>query len=198
MEQLIILLLIGLGSLVSSYIQNKKKREAEEQELREMGLPPPQPTGSAPIPGWPKAAGDWQEELRRMLQGERPPLTPTAPQMPPTALPPVIRTKLIIPTAESEVSEGDLSLPSTLRQSAAAHARAAQLAHKVESRFEAVEVQTRAHRAMPVTLRARPTGADVVRRFTRNRNALREAFIASLIFAPPVGLRGRDESNPLN
>src|SRR6185503_1715115 len=117
MEQLLILLVIGLGSLVSTYIQNKKKREAEARELE--GRPtPPQPSSQPPILGWPKGTRDWQEELRRMLQGQTAPPKQLPQQRPPQTPPPIKRAQVIVPKVITAESEGDLTFASPLKQSA--------------------------------------------------------------------------------
>src|SRR5688500_8757118 len=114
MEQLVIFLLFVVGSIISAIIQNKKKK-AEEQQQRELeeftrrprgqaqSAPPtipsrqPSPTSQAPQASWPRTAADWQEQLRRMLEGEtappviiKPVLLPPqpAPQKPPSVVPP--------------------------------------------------------------------------------------------------------------
>ena len=208
MEKLIVLAVILLGSAISSYFQNKKKREEEELERRSPGTSPR--AGESPIPHRPKTGRDWQEDLRRILQGrsEQPPShAQTVPPRPPQAVPsrgpiipparqttppPIVRTKIILPTtpkAPAEPSEGDLNFPSPLKQSATAYDRASQLSGRVESRMEAIDSQTDRHKPTAIAARATRSGATIVKRLTRNRESLREAFIASLVFAPPVGLR---------
>lgn len=191
MEQLIILLLVALGSGISSYLQKKKKREAEEGERRSG-----RPVAETPVPHWPTTARDWQEELRRILQGEAP-AAPAPPKIPPPppAQQPVRRRPAVSPRAEPEPSEGTVEFPSPLKESSTAYSRAANLQGRVERRLRAVDEQTTTH---PKSKTAQPVsspGAVVIRRWTRNRESLREAFIASLIFAPPVALAEPRERN---
>jgi hypothetical protein len=199
MEKLILLAIVLLGSAISSYFQNKKKREEEELERREPG--PRTTSGEPPVPHWPKTGRDWQEELRRVLQGQPqpppsthrqsvPPKVPP-PARPPTAPPAIVRTKVILRASSTtaEPSEGAVTFPSPLKQSVTAYARASELAGRVESRLQAVDAQTQGHKSVVPARRERPSGARIIRRWSRSRESLREAFIASLIFAPPVGLR---------
>src|SRR5262245_55592879 len=99
MEKLIFLAIVLVGSAISSYFQNKKKREEEELEKR---TPRPTPSGAPPVPHWPRTGRDWQAELRRVLQGQiEPPAThqQTVPpkvaptRAPVTVPPPIVRTK---------------------------------------------------------------------------------------------------------
>ncbi len=198
-EKLIFLIIVVLGSAISTYFQNKKKREDEELERGASG--PKRTGGEPPIPHWPKTGRDWQEELRRVLQGKLEPPPTHQETLPPrtspprgvvTVPPPIVRTKVVLPAAPRtppEPSEGDVNFPSPLKQSSTAYARASQLAGRVESRLQAIDAQTATHKPAGPLRRTRPSGAAVARRWTRNRESLREAFIASLIFAPPTGLR---------
>jgi flagellum-specific peptidoglycan hydrolase FlgJ len=201
MEQLVIFLLLVIGSIISSIIQNKKKK-AEEQQQRELEeltrrprgqaqSTPPRQAAQPPQASWPRTAADWQEQLRRMLEGEtappviiKPVLLPPQPtaQKPPIPVPPQKK-----PVAR-EVSEGDLVFKSPLHTSAASHERAANLHAAVEDRMRAIGEQRVKHTpANADRSRPRPHSA-FVQRLKRNPRAIREAFIASIIFAPPQGL----------
>src|SRR5688500_6990354 len=202
MEQLVIFLLLVIGSIISSIIQHKKKK-AEEQQQRELeeltrrprgqgqSIPPQtRPSQTAPAP-WGQTAANWQEQLRKMLEGE------TAPPviLKPVLLPPQTKEpKPPVPVASQkkpvsrEVSEGDLVFKSPLHTSAASHERASHLHETVEKRMRAVGEQRMKHTAHAGPRgHARPHSA-FVQRLKRNPRAIREAFIASIIFAPPQGL----------
>ena len=199
MEKLIFLLLVVIGSAISTYFQNKKKREEEELEGR--SPTPRKPSSEPPVPHWPKTGRDWQDELRRVLQGkvEQPQPPPQKQTSAPTP-PPVIRTKIILapsPKAQVERSEGDIRFPSPFTQSTTAYARAAQLTGRVESRLAAIDAQTEKHRPAQVTRRPGSLSGTVLRRWTRSRQSLREAFIASLIFSPPAALSQPQKSGRL-
>jgi hypothetical protein len=194
MEKLIILLLFGLGTAISSYLQNRKKRE---EEARDAALGKPTPTartgsGEPPVPHWPKTSQDWQKELRRVLEermnprSELPPPLPqtrNTPTAPPSPARPrtVIQTKVLPPAGPAQT---------VLQRSTTIHARAAQLPANVAERMTAIEQQTQHARPAPVPARHTSSpAATVVARWTRHRPSLREAFVASLIFSPPIGLQ---------
>ncbi len=196
MEKLIILLLFAAGSAISTYFQNKRKRE-EEEELAQK--PTRKAGGVPPVPHWPRTTRDWQEEVRRLLGGEMSPLNPPprAPASPP--LSPTAPKKMPGPpgkplkAAKSPAQSIAPAAPNPLKQSAAAYARAAALSSRVESRLEVVDALTRAHPASKPGRRSSSAASNTVKRWTRDREALREAFIASLIFAPPAALRAPAE-----
>ena len=195
MEQLVIFLLFVVGSIISSILQHKKKKaeELQQQELEELTRRPRgEATPAAKRPeAWPKSAADWQEQLRRMLEGEaqsppviKPILIPPeqrAPQPTPPPVPPKRSSK------PAEVSEGDLVFKSPLKTSAENYQRAANLHSNVQERMRAIDLQTSTAKAD--SARRRPRGqSDFVQRLKRNPRAIREAFIASVIFARPKGL----------
>lgn len=175
MEQLIIFIIVVLASIISSAVQNKKKREAERRE----GEPPPSP---GPFERWPKTPSDWQEELRRLLEDKPAPPPIVRPVQPPP-LPPVLKRPE--PPPVREMAEGDLEFVSPLRESSAAYTRGASLHERVSERMRTIDQQTDTHRSAP------PLGRHARLRhgWTRNPRRVREAFVASLIFAPPVALQ---------
>jgi hypothetical protein len=210
MEQLVIFLLFVVGSIISAIIQNKKKK-AEEQQQRELeeltqrprgqagSMPPQTRTSQAPQAPWPRTAADWQEQLRRMLEGEtappviiKPVLLPpqSTSQKPPGVAPPPKKP------VTREVSEGDLVFKSPLHTSAANYQRASNLQTTVEDRMRAVSEQRVKHTTHDGP-RAHPRAHSAfVQRLKRNPRAIREAFIASIIFAPPQGLE-QDATRPI-
>lgn len=201
MEQLIIFLLFVVGSIISSILQHKKKK-AEEQQQRELeeltrrgrGEPVPPAEPQSPFP---KTAADWQEQLRRMLEGETTPPVPKPPVIKPVLLPPVQkqqppRTSQPKPpppqkqkTATRERSEGDLEYSTPLKTSAAHYERAAKLHATITERMRGVSAKTSAHKASPIKHKQPRRESEFVSRLRRNRGAIREAFIASIIFGPP-------------
>ncbi|HVK59104.1 MAG TPA: hypothetical protein VM735_10005 [Candidatus Kapabacteria bacterium] len=227
MEQLIIFLLFVVGSIISSIIQNKKKK-AEEQQQRELEelTGRPQTSGQttspkAPSPAWPQTGGDWQEQLRRLLQGE---------SLPPQAPPPVFKPVLLPPEktrtqqqpqrkqprydpkrqgkqqvqppspppvtsrprpALQEASEGEARSKSPLPASTTRYETAAGLHESVEKRMRHVVEQTTTHKKIRTSGRGpsrRSLQSDFVKRLRRNPRAVREAFVASVIFGPPKSL----------
>ena len=206
MEQLIIFLLFVVASIVSGIIQKKKKadEEAAQRELEQSVGPrpaqtPSQPTAQPPLTRWPRSAQEWQEQLRKMVGENAPPVIKpvTKPATKPVVTKPVVVSQQrpapqtrpivakILPPIEK--SEGDLEFRSPLRESASAYQRASSLQTKVEERLRAVDQQTSAHRPAPVTRSTRGTN-QIIRKLRNRPSALREAFVASLIFSPPKSL----------
>ena len=193
MDQLILFVLVVIGSIISSIIQQRNKRKEEEQDSPGTGVPP--------VPSWPKGVQDWQEALKRMLEGEsqapgkpapkagpapRQVPMPKSQQPPPPLIRPIIVPKLL-PRTAAETSEGDVAYASPLQQSAAGYKRAAELHEKVEERLRAVHQQTSAHHSAPAERPGRRAPSRLLPNL-RHPESLRQAFVASLIFGPPVGL----------
>jgi hypothetical protein len=205
MEQLVIFLLFVVASIVSGIIQKKKKaaEEAAQRELEQSVGPRPaqtpasQSTTQPPVTRWPRTVQDWQEQLRKMVEENAPPVI--KPVTKPVVIKPVIvsqqRSSKPAPTSPIvakilppiEKSEGDLEFKSPLRESASAYERASSLQAKVEQRFRAVDQQTSTHRPTPVTRSTRHTH-QFIRNLRKRPSALREAFVASLIFSPPKAM----------
>ena len=192
MEQLIIFLLFVVGSIISSIIQHKKKK-AEEQQQQELEELTRRPRGEAAPPAkppeaWPKSAADWQEQLRRMLEGESQP----PPVIKPILLPPEQRAPKPSPPVQrsskpTELSEGDLVFKSPLKTSTENYQRAANLHTNVQERMRAIDLQTSTAKSGAARRRPRAQ-SEFVQRLKHNPRAIREAVIASVIFAPPKGL----------
>jgi hypothetical protein len=185
MEQLVIFLLFVVASIVSSIIQKKKKAEEEAAHRNA-----PVPAGTKPpVTRWPRSAQEWQEQLRKMVEENAPPVIKkpaTAPAQRGT-VPPLTRP-IAVKVLPPEKSEGDIELKSPLRDSVSAYKRAANLHDKVGERLRAVDQQTTTHRAA-VPRRAGASHAAVFARSLRRRPAaLRDAFISSVIFSPPKSL----------
>lgn len=210
MEQLVIFLLFVVASIVSGIIQKKKKADEEraQRELEQSVGPRPaqtqasQPATQPPLTRWPRSAQEWQEQLRKMVEENAPPVI--KPIIKPTAKPVVIKPVIVSqqrPASKTppivakvlppiEKSEGDLEFKSPLRESASAYERASSLQAKVEQRFRAVDQQTSTHRPTPVTRSTRQTH-QVIRNLRKRPSALREAFVASLIFSPPKAMENQ-------
>jgi hypothetical protein len=211
MEQLIIFLLFVVGSIISSILQHKKKKaeEAEQRELEEMtgrrraGEPPPEVQQSP----FPKTAADWQEQLRRMLEGEPepppkppvikpvllPPVQPPPPQRSPYAPTTTARTDWEPKQKGAGVPNEILEGARTLVKTSGAHYESANLHEKVAKRMRAVSEQTVSHRPSPPEKYRMRAHSEFVRRLRKNPSAIREAFIASVIFNPPKGLESAGE-----
>jgi hypothetical protein len=205
MEQLIIFLLFVVGSIISSIIQHKKK-QAEEQQQRELEeltrrdrgeqAPPVKP--QAPFP---KSPADWQEQLRRLLEGETEP-QPNPPVIKPVLLPHVEKPQPPKPPAHvpapprkpvirtTEVSEGDLSFPPPIRTFTSQHEPVPSAARE---RVREVARKDLLH-PLKSTTQTRAQSPEFIRRLRRNPRAMREAFIASIIFGPPKALESHEST----
>jgi hypothetical protein len=171
MEQIVILILFVVASIVSSIVQNRKKR----QETDRQGLPPSAPR--RPFEQWPQTTADWQEELRRLLEPDKqqpPPVIVTAP-------PPIV-PRPRQQAAPVERSEGDEAIGAT---------------GKFRERVHEFMHTGHRHAGGPAE---KPPRAPVLRQtkvsprpfnWARNPQRVREAFVASLIFSPPPGLERR-------
>lgn len=192
MDQVVILILFVVASIVSSIIQNRNKRqaEAEEKARRAGGQQPRAEEPRPPFQQWPKSARDWQEELRRMLEdaagAERPVPPVVVPQhKPKPAAPPVIAAPKA-PRSEPEIAEGDMTLASRLKDSEAAYARASGLHDRVQDRLREVVQATEAH--LPRVQAERARWSPWAARF-RDQRSVRDAFVASVILSPPLALQ---------
>ncbi len=213
METLLTILVLVLLSAVSGWL--KKRSGGGEGDESWSPTAPPRAPGRSTTPPTPRpppkpAEGQgegrpvkrsWEEELRRLLEGDRP--TPAPPASPPKApplpparpqpAPPVIvgpvRSVLSTPppaplrSLESVVPELD-ELTSTARQQAQRlQGRAATDLKRAEAVAARQTVGTQlTHRA--------GTTAEIaaVRGMLGNSQTARQAVIASVILGPPVGL----------
>lgn len=195
-EQLVIFLLFVIGSIVSSILEKRKKQQQGDPGK----LSRPRPRMETPVPQWPKTAKNWQEELKRLLEGQ---LAPPPVAVPPKTTPPPAprpqrptpaysTSKRVAPPViagkEVEISEGEMVLPSPLKESQTAYARAAQLDRQVGARLQYIDHLTETAKPAHVPVATRNAAAASVRRWTRGPQELREAFVASLIFGPPKSL----------
>ena len=83
----------------------------------------------------------------------------------------------------------DVQLPS-LKESVTAYQRASHLQEQVTARLKQVEEMTERHLASVPTAHRATVSPDAVRSIAliRNRNTVRQAIVAALIFGAPKGL----------
>src|SRR5436190_9008287 len=116
MEKLIFLFLLGAGSMLVNWYQQKQKRDAEKQDLdrasqeRMRGGRAAPPTPQAP----PQSLPHWAEELRRLLDpnAQQPPQLPRIPPVVQrTQPPPIVTTRRAPqpPPIVTEISEGEVT-----------------------------------------------------------------------------------------
>jgi hypothetical protein len=208
MEKLIFLIVIVVITALHSWWK-KKHGEPEEGDQPWPGQPqrpgqPPQrrPPGTAPRPAPPPKATNWQEELRRLLEGEtaprpqpapppvlaQPPPLPRPPRQQPAAPPPFLaRTQIPVPDEGREQETGlPVKMPS-LEQSAQAYLHARTLDARITERLKQVEQAVISH---PKPQIRRETSAAVRHGLAllRDRPSQRAAIIASVILGPPKAL----------
>jgi hypothetical protein len=191
MEKLIFLLVFAAIAAVHSWW--KKKQGAEGDSEPWPGQPqrrqPPRPAGQ-PAPPPPKQPQRWEEELRRLLQGDapKPPVPPPLLRIP--APPPAPGQRpVIIPQSDPDMEKGlSVQMPSLL-QSAQAYLRASSLESRVASHMRGVEQQVTTHKTTSVT-RQVPAEIRQAVGLVRHRQSLRAAIIASVVLGPPKSLEG--------
>jgi hypothetical protein len=110
MEKLIILLVVGIFTVVTNMI--KKSREAKERRDAS-AAPPSATTGAGPRPVQAPKTANWEDELRRLLEGQitgaptpapkvQPPTArPVAPPIARPVAPPVARPFVVVQTPRS-------------------------------------------------------------------------------------------------
>lgn len=216
-----VMLAVVVISAISSWLQSRNKKEEQ--------LPPwggeddetdrQQRTGSgSSAPPNPNQPLNWEEELKRLLEG-KPPLDGTAGTPPPPPPPPVIRRiPPPVPAPVSRESQGideesiasressspwqDTSLDSlpeptkplaTLGKSSHGYHHASQLHEAVAARMRHVDAQMEKHGKpllAPVPLIGRAVNADAqaVVTLLRRPATARQALLASFVLAPPKAL----------
>jgi len=198
-----ILLLIVLGSAINEWLKKKK------QMSRKDSSPPQMPRPASPRP---TATSNWEEQLRRLLDGEMPVAKPP-PVAPPPVRPVIVQEPKPSPPQRRVVAASPvastaplaLSGPGTaeaaktvevhlqaLKESAAAYQRASHLHEGVAEHLKRVEEMTEHHPGKIPTAH-RPgfsTEAAQTIALIRNPRTVRKAMIASLIFGPPKALEG--------
>ena len=213
MEKLIVIAVIIIGSIIHSWIQ-RKREEAEEASSPRPSFPRPPSPGQRPgqtgapmrrpavprpdSPGTGGMTGDWQEDLRRLLQGEIPGATPRTESppvlpparasRPPAAPPPLLaHSDIPVPGEGQEMEVGLPVAPVNLSQVDSAHERA-QVQSSAAQRLQDASSQVSAHLATPSS-RARPAGRrGVARQIFRDRQTQRDAMVASIVLGPPRAL----------
>jgi hypothetical protein len=208
---------IAIGSIIVEWLKKKKPpgetgSTDEAEPHRSTTSTPSRPAASQPA-----ATSGWEEELRRLLGGEPPVARPPPVHTPqPTPVPPPIRPVVIqaprpvlvpspvtgappvvrsIPpplaeTAKAEARKSvEIQLP-TLKGPITAYQRASHLQGHVIERSKHVDEMTERQLASVPTARHTSVSPDAVRSIAliRNRNTVRQAIVASLIFGAPKGL----------
>lgn len=228
-DSLITLLIFAAIAIVSSWLQKKRKQGEQDPWGDGGGPPPPMPKRREPPPRRERVPSqddrpqapkptNWEEELRRLLEGEQPaPPLVVRPQPAPAAKPPPIpKAPLVLATEEGEMDRGmvvelpklaesaqsyqrakslDQKVGEFMRQraglsaSASAYDRASSLDVRVGERLQQVTGQ---RSKLPVPLHAQKSSADAsaVRTLLADHQSLRSAVLASVVLGPPKSLEG--------
>jgi hypothetical protein len=198
-DQLIFLLVVVVISMLHSWWK-KRKGEPEVESPSEPWpgqksgrTPTAPPTGRPASP--PGKAASWEEELRRLLQGEepvRPAPPPVVVQLPPplprTASRPAPRP-VIVQQSDPDMDKGlSVKMP-TLEQSAQAFLRASQLESKVAAHMQRVDQQVTAHPKLATKKEVAPAIRQAIG-LVRHRESQRAAIIAGIVLGPPKAMEG--------
>ena len=198
-EKLIFLVVVVVISILSSWWK-KKRGEPEDESNPWPGYPPrhkPQapPAGRPAPPPSPSQASNWEEELRRLLQGEEsarpapPPVVVQQSRPAPPPLPPPVPASRPVNALESDPDmDKGLAVPS-LEQSAQAFLRASQIETKVAAHMQRVDQQVTTHQKVSLKKVAPPAIRQAIG-LVRNRQSQRAAIIAGLILGPPKAMEG--------
>jgi len=197
-EQLIFLLVLGgLYALQAWWKKRAEKEQAETpppwpgQQQQQPG--PAQPQRPARPPAQTPAAR-WEEELRRLLEGESappapPPVAPPPPLRPPKLPPkPVVSKPIVVVDRDMETGL-PVQMPK-LEHSAQAFLRASQLESKVAQHMRRVEQQVTTHKKVDVR---RGVSADIrqaIGLLRGGRQSQRAAIIAGIVLGPPKATEG--------
>ena len=198
-------LILVVGFLIASAISQwmKKRKGAEEGQDTPAPLPHPRRVGGPPPVHQPETKPvSWEEELRRLLQGEPAEPAPAPPpivvhetrRVPPPILPrpePAPRHRSVF-EVEDQPSPMDVDvqpkfqpLPE-LTESVQAYQQASQLDRKVEAHLR--EVTQRPVGSTSVQHQGTTPEARAALALLRNPQSARTAILASLILGPPRAL----------
>ena len=202
LDSLLGTLAILLIMAVSSWLQ--KKAEAQQrpgsrgrspQPPRSLPTLPEEPAAQGQPPPQPARKMDWQEEVRRLLEGDVPTAEPPpvvfAERERPIAPPVIISPKPVVlarsmPVLETE--EGPQS--SRLTASAAAYKKAQQLHEEAAARLQQITEQTKQHKLGKAVGHRGGSSPEIAAAISllRKPASARQAFVVSLVLSPPKGL----------
>lgn len=208
MDSFWILVAIMIGSGIIEWIKKRGQQTETDSSTDDTQKPRPPlaPTRSGPAPPpiqtpLPTHKLDWEEELRRLLEGEKSGSTPLPspppiviqkpePMRHPIATPSVQPTVSKVPTtSRAESEEGpDLQLVS-LTESAGAYEKASQLQETVADQLKEIDDLTARHPVSAIAPR-RVVSPEISKAISlmRDPRSVRQALIASTILGPPKSL----------
>jgi hypothetical protein len=206
MEALLTILFLAGAAIVHSWLKKKQEKEADTwlDDTRSPDDERHSPSRRAPAQPRPQPT-NWEEELRRFLEGERSP--PAAPPQSP-APPPLIRPEPVVtripapsppplvfqpasrPAAFEQSDEGEglpIHMPE-LSEAARAFERASQIEAKVGEQLRQATRTLITHRpALQGTSARRVAASDALVLF-KHPQSLKAAIVASVVLGPPRAL----------
>jgi hypothetical protein len=181
-----IIVAIVLVSIISNWLSKRRQAKEAEQQQRES----PRPPESA---GQPAQDFDLEETLRRLMGEEQPPKAPAPPPLPPTMrreVPPEPSWEEREPAQPAWQTPPPIRLPPLpVAQPRFTPTVVGEQQREAARRFEQLNEQGR-HPATVVSHGHRsrsPSGSRLASQW-RNPRRARQAFVASIVFAPPKGL----------
>lgn len=197
---LIFVVIVIVFSAISSYLKKKRGATGGEQDP-EAPFPTPPPLSrrreGRTAPESQTRAASWEEEIKRLLEGQAPveppappPIVVVEPTRPPPVTPPPIVTRRV-PVEETESHElHERVHMAGMREAEAAHARVAQLHELVEQRLHSAGQH--AHVPLPpaaiIGRRERSGEVTAALALLRRPQSARQAIILHAVLGPPKGL----------
>ena len=207
LESLLFFLVLIVISGLSTWLQKRRQAgedQAEWEPGEGPGRTPPRPHGApqAPPAGprrpMPAPLQNWEEELRRLLEGDRyqppepppqaaPPPLPTVSSQRPSAPGPAAPRRTVVSAHRSVEVEGPRT--SRLEESEQAYRHAQRLQVEAAERLRKAQAKTARHRTVRGRVEHPTRGSDILaaRALLSKPRLARRAIIASVILGQPKG-----------
>ncbi|MBI4658987.1 MAG: hypothetical protein HY735_09095 [Verrucomicrobia bacterium] len=197
---IVLLLIMAVSSWLQKKAQQRQIDSAGEdgESSHPQNAPPPVSRPDAPGQPSPRPVRgiDWQQELRRLLEGEASPPPPKPvvvketllPAMPPQVHPPTM-VKPPRPAPVASISEEGRE-SSRVAPAIAAYRQAQQLHSEASARLHQAVEQAKRRESMS-SRRAHGKGSPEIASaisLVRSRSSVRQAFVASVVLGPPTAL----------
>jgi hypothetical protein len=217
-ETIILFLAFAVISGASTWLQKRRQAKEEEEgtDGYPEGLPPPlarsqsrgpvesDPTTPQPRPA--RAVSSWEEELRRLLEGqprakpgeaERPVAPPPLPRVSTPSAPTTTPRRITVPSAPASAGERQRHQQpvSSLEESKRSYAEAQRIHQQAQARLQQVTAQTRRHLARQDPMpQSTSYSHDIraARELLSSPRSARQAVITSLILGSPKALAMED------
>lgn len=184
------MLVVGAFWLLPTLLKKFQQRQQERDAANAPAAPDsPRPPASQ---GDPAPTTDWEEQLRRLLEGESPaPARPAEswerpiPVPAPPPLPPAPQRVVTVRTQPRLPGKTD-----TLEAATRAYFKAGQVDAKTENRFRNIDAQVSDHKPVPVrsALSRRSPAVVAALRQLNTPSSVQQAMVAAMILGPPRAL----------